>query len=326
MRRCHSRMWAVLVGLTLPTAVSAGLTVPGEMLPLPASGGILKPLPFDQFRLLFGKVIESSLPGKTRHAELLALRDTLADDPVNRSGVLLRLGDVTEAEGVLRQVAPDRRDARSSGNLAIAFFLAGDANTAWEYQREVLTQMPPADTPARRAEVLLRDFFRLRYKEERTEGRVFDRVDKLFPKLLPSDQPFAVGPLADLDPVALDEALALTQQLVFWLPGDTRLFWLLGELYNLKGDLAAAQTILDECDYSRRYAAPALRDHLRAIRDARAALAAQEEAASRYAWLPQGPFAATVAALAGSLVVLLVGWQLWMWKQWLVRKLRRDMP
>ena len=49
------------------------------------------------------------------------------------------------------------------------------------------------------------------------------------------------------------EALATVQQLVLWFPFDVRLYWLLGELYAAKGELKAAQDIMDECANSGRY-------------------------------------------------------------------------
>jgi hypothetical protein len=47
----------------------------------------------------------------------------------------------------------------------------------------------------------------------------------------------------------VDQALAIVQQLLIWLPLDTRLYWQLGELYAVRGqpgDLRAARKIFDE--------------------------------------------------------------------------------
>lgn len=68
------------------------------------------------------------------------------------------------------------------------------------------------------------------------------------------------------------DALAVVQQLLLWFPGDTRLYWLLAELYAAGGDLAAAQAVLDECAWSRQYG------NRKALMDHRAAVAAAVEA------------------------------------------------
>jgi hypothetical protein len=49
------------------------------------------------------------------------------------------------------------------------------------------------------------------------------------------------------------DAIAIVQQLLLWFPTDTRLYWLLGELYAANGELDSAQKILDECAWSRQY-------------------------------------------------------------------------
>lgn len=44
----------------------------------------------------------------------------------------------------------------------------------------------------------------------------------------------------------IDSALQIVQQLLVWLPHDSRLYWQLGELYNAKGDTAAARYIFND--------------------------------------------------------------------------------
>ena len=59
----------------------------------------------------------------------------------------------------------------------------------------------------------------------------------------------AAGEKAKLPNGDIDAALAIVQQLVVWLPMDSRLYWQMGELYNARGgpdDLRAAQSIFDE--------------------------------------------------------------------------------
>jgi len=49
------------------------------------------------------------------------------------------------------------------------------------------------------------------------------------------------------------DAIAIVQQLMLWFPGETRLYWLLAELYAASGDVKSAVAILDECTWGRQY-------------------------------------------------------------------------
>jgi hypothetical protein len=50
------------------------------------------------------------------------------------------------------------------------------------------------------------------------------------------------------------DAIAIVQQLMLWYPGDTRLYWLLAELYAASGQLGPARVIMDEAvSASRQY-------------------------------------------------------------------------
>jgi hypothetical protein len=77
------------------------------------------------------------------------------------------------------------------------------------------------------------------------------------------------------------DAVAVTQQLLMLFPGDTRLYWLLAELYAADGKLDEAQKILDECAWSRQYGnRRALMDHRAALSTA---IAGRDEAIDRAA-------------------------------------------
>jgi hypothetical protein len=68
------------------------------------------------------------------------------------------------------------------------------------------------------------------------------------------------------------DALAIVQQLLLWFPLDTRLYWLLAELYAAADDLDSAAVILEECTWSRAYGnRQVLMDHRVAVRAAVAA-------------------------------------------------------
>ena len=68
------------------------------------------------------------------------------------------------------------------------------------------------------------------------------------------------------------DAIAVVQQLLLWFPSDTRLYWLLAELYAADGKLAEAQSILDEAAWSRQYG------NRKKLMDHRTAVAAAVEA------------------------------------------------
>src|SRR5205085_4989182 len=87
----------------------------------------------------------------------------------------------------------------------------------------------------------------------------FETVDALFDdgKKPPSPVRF-VGESGKFEPGKLargekaklpGNAIEIVQQLLVWLPGDDRLYWLLGELYNAQGgpkNIRAARMIFDE--------------------------------------------------------------------------------
>ncbi len=78
------------------------------------------------------------------------------------------------------------------------------------------------------------------------------------------------------------DAIAVVQQLLLWFPGETRLYWLLAELYAAAGDVKSAVAILDECTWGRQYGnRKVLVGHRQAVRSAADALpqvAAPEDA------------------------------------------------
>jgi hypothetical protein len=65
------------------------------------------------------------------------------------------------------------------------------------------------------------------------------------------------------------DAVAVVQQLILWFPLDTRLYWLLAELYAAENDLDSAIAILDECAWGLGYGnRQLLMDHRNAVRAA----------------------------------------------------------
>jgi hypothetical protein len=136
-------------------------------------------------------------------------------------------------------------------------------------------------------------------------------VDELFPvKFVGPGGQFEPGTIADAERAKLPaDATAVVQQLLLWTPADTRLYWLLGELYNAKGDLAAADSIFEQCVWSRRYDNPALREHRRLVKEA---LAAQAPPPSPPAedWKPTSRQLVLVGGVSGAVLLTLAYFQL----------------
>jgi len=95
-------------------------------------------------------------------------------------------------------------------------------------------------------------------------------VDELFPvKFIGPSGQYEAGKFAEAEKSKLPaDAVAVVQQLLLWAPEDTRLYWLLGELYNARGDLTSADAIFEECVWSRRYNAEPLREHRLIVKEA----------------------------------------------------------
>ena len=201
---------------------------------------------------------------------------------------LLRLGRIDAAMDVL---APRLRDPRPDYFVAIVmghlYAERGDWKTALRYHQEGwLDAQFPSQIPGLNAfqrewwEKLDRDYvphyYRLRLQEaEQRQGKTpaelariaeEEEVLGLFPlpergqarvqplRFVNDKGQYEPGRLADSERAKLPpDALAIVQQMLFWYPGDTRLLWLLGELYAAEGNLDAAFQIFDACTWGRQY-------------------------------------------------------------------------
>jgi hypothetical protein len=122
------------------------------------------------------------------------------------------------------------------------------------------------------------------------------------------------------------DAIAIVQQLLLWLPEDTRLYWLLGELYNAAGDTDAARRILEDCVDNRRFEGHELRAHRQIIRESAPksglllepeveAPAKAPESTPAADWLPDAGKLIAVGGIAAVVIAFLLYLQ--------VRELRR---
>src|SRR5262249_22939295 len=123
----------------------------------------------------------------------------------------------------------------------------------------------------RRAEEYYRDLLNARAAAPSPRGNV--PLDSLFPRVkeLTSPGRFQAG---QMDPEIARElppdALPLVQQLLLWMPNDSRLLWLYAELLNGRGDqdsMTVAEQILTRLVYNG-FSSDVMKEHRTALRQA----------------------------------------------------------
>jgi tetratricopeptide (TPR) repeat protein len=287
----------------------AGLYNAGEPLPGPVvkERGV-QALGFSQFEDVLSSLIAIGVeqaPGSkltdspqrkhylSRAEELQAKARTgrlTLQDRVNWSAYLMRLRKYDEAVQALEPVmAEARQNFMVTTNLATAHQLAGHLDRALVYLQQLKDLWPqtwPGFTKQqlewlRTAEKYHLEIVKLRYREvaQRSPGRApaHETLDDLFHgaqgpvRFVGESGQYEAGKLAKSERAMLPpDALAIVQQLIIWLPDDTRLYWLLGELYNADGDVEAAAKIFDDCVGNvRRFSAPELREHRQIVQEAK---------------------------------------------------------
>jgi tetratricopeptide (TPR) repeat protein len=267
-----------LIGLLTATPVRAGVYLPTEEpILVPVDDGQGRPMPSQQFQNIVFPLVRSlglPLPGKPEGSDetkqYREKRDALlkkgranlsADEIIALSGYQIRLRELAEAELTL---APARQKYRDRfeiyANLAVIQFQTGRFDEALQYQSQTLDLLRTARLPANlprdwliKAERKFRELIRLRRTETVGGDRTAMQIDRLFP-----DDAFA-------QPQARSEAIALVQQLLFWLPDDARLYWQLGRLYQAAEYWPEAGKIYDDLTFLRGFSPPALKDHRREV-------------------------------------------------------------
>jgi len=184
-------------------------------------------------------------------------------DRINLGGCYLRLGGPGNEDRIEKAIAVLTTDARTPADPGNAFLLANLATAlslrqplepqrlqeAMDYLEMAIHLWPPvsAECPDSfllnwflRAEKLQYRLLNLRYREAiRSQGRIQQpavlTVDDLFPVLQKvwARDGYEAGRLKPADAVEIpNEANGLLVQLIYWMPYDNRLFWLLAELQN----------------------------------------------------------------------------------------------
>lgn len=242
-------------------------------------------------------------------------------DQVDLSALYIRLGKYSEAIELLEPLA--RGEGRSHfmvlANLGTVYLLAGQMERAGDYLEQARDAWPtefPGLTPAQLkwyAEVekyQLRLVRSRRLEGARGGGAGGQDVDPLFGerdapvKFVGESGQYEAGTLAAKEKAKLPkDALAIVQQLVLWMPTDTRLYWLQGELLNAQGPsyIEDAFKILDDCGYIRGWHAPLLKEHRHTLQENLPKPApASSDAGS---WLPD----TAKLVMVGGAAVLVIG-------------------
>jgi hypothetical protein len=312
---------AALVGLMVlsPGAGRASLHQPDEpRLSLPSvmmkvAGDrevvVGQELPFDVFELQLVGLINQLNPnlknaqGKNPDRDPVIARIEARRHSPNRSpedtaalaADLLRTGKPDEAEALLVR---DRQGFLPNVTLAHIYAAKGDWHRAYDYLVIANGEDPPAALKGLTAAQLdwqmkinrgpLTRLYKARALESQPGRRPnpqTEDVDPVFPVRFVNDAgKYEPGNLAAAERAKLPaDAVAVVQQMMLWSPTDSRLYWLLAELYAVAGRFEEARKILDVCvSEARQYG------NRRVLRDHRAAIQplAEEQAKKR---TPEAP-------------------------------------
>ncbi len=308
---------ALAVGLTgaLAPVARGGLYPPDEPRPFPVRpDGVAEPLPFPEFQRRLLVLTNVAMPTPLTEdrtsalAKAAALRRTpnpTADQTVSLAVRLLRLRAVDEALNRLQPLARDRRPSFAAMSaLAHVHAARGEWAEAFDNQFAALNDAgfppelagydgPQRDWSAAIEERYVLPYFRLRRQEPARGDVENEDVPPLFPptergkpaapvRFVNDAGQYQPGTLAAAERAKLPaDATAIVQQLVLWFPEDSRLFWLLGELYAADGELGVAQTIFDQLVDSRQFSNRKLvMEHRAAVRTAAEAKAKADEQAA----------------------------------------------
>ncbi|MDY3554839.1 tetratricopeptide repeat protein [Gemmata sp. JC717] len=281
----------VLASLLTRPAARAALHHPDEPMAVPVNAqGVPEPLPFSEFarrRLVLMNAgnpdwpLERPNPNdpqkmvrsdrgvlKDRIDRRLKVPQRTQEENVALAVDLLRFRKADDADGTLA----GRQRQGYLGNVTLAHIAAAQPSPSdpkvldWARAYNLLTianeETPPKSLPGLTPQQLawqlklnngvLLKLFRLRMEEARSRPTPENELpDAIFPVNFAQVADGALVPAerAKLPP----DALATVQQLVLWFPHDTRLYWLLAEVYAARGEFAAAERIMNECVSSLAY-------------------------------------------------------------------------
>lgn len=302
MRAIRTAVAALAVCLLGAGLVRAGVYCPAEPLPWPLPSNLT------HFKDLLGDlravavVVKDERSPHQRYLKRVADLEAkgrsvelTVEDRVNLSAYCIRLTQYEKARQVLEAIPPDQRNFMVWSNLATAKQHLGQLDRAildLEMALAVWPEGPVASfNPAgslgsaqlrqcRLAERHYLKLLKLRNQEAiqavRQPGKAPDGLDDLFGGLrfVGTNDRYQAANLApkEIDKLPPDP-LVIVGYLVLWLPGDDRLYWLLGELCNAAGLFLEADAIMDELSWARRFDNREFREHRKVLKEAKQVLA-----------------------------------------------------
>jgi len=303
--------------------------------PIVQSGGPLA-LPFELFRdqvsdlLRIGDPVQPTklrITVLARRDKLLALGGAATAAELAELGYWQwRLREPDRAlESLSRAKSLDPRSFWPLANLGTLYQAKGDLSEALSHIDAAMAAFPspwPGDPNAgawfRTAEKAQMSLLRARIREmsrrPQSRGQPPADVDALYPvRFVGPSGEYEAGTLADAEKAKLPpDAIAIVQQLLLWFPEDTRLLWLLGELYNATGEIRVAEQVFDECVGSRNFRSPELFEHRRIIKTAVATLPppSQSSGAPAESLLPDVSTLWIAGGIGGAIIIIFVGLQI----------------
>jgi tetratricopeptide (TPR) repeat protein len=279
----------VLGLLTMVPTARAGLYIPAEstVWPLPTKTGEY----LFQLRELLSlvsvekRVQEREFPKRVLEQikKLEARRSDgklSVEDSINLGGYYILQKKYNNAIDVLTPAwEREPKNFMVLANLANAYEGSKEYRRAAAFQDQVLKNWPRRQQGwnaeqlwwYRRAEKYFLTLLELRNREQLTK-QPESTLDALFPRLPFADPrvPYLVG---EIDIKARDrlppDVLPLVEQLLLWLPHDNRLYWMLGELLNARGDVVQALGVFNDLvGIARRFNSDLLMRHRRLLNEA----------------------------------------------------------
>jgi tetratricopeptide (TPR) repeat protein len=209
------------------------------------------------------------------------------DGRINLGAYYIRLGEYPKAIATLEK-AQGSRNFMLRANLATAYELAGIPDRALLYRQLALSSWPTA-YPGwdrvqvnfyRKAEQLHLTLLQLRQEAARQRPNQSGlKLDKLFPRVqfVGPHGAYEAGTISPAQWCEIPyDAGNLVMQLLLWMPFDDGLHWMLGELLNANGDVAAAAAMMKPVVNKQGQdpkkweagAPPELREHYRIVAEA----------------------------------------------------------
>lgn len=333
----------LMSAIAIPAVGFAGIYDPALTIdgPEPTGDGA-RPMPYGQLRNVIVGLMSINVQGTGANKDYIKKRNQINRRDLNDlerldlGACLIRLRQYDDAIDILTPLAGRRGNFMVYANIGTAQMLAGRMDRAASSLEEARDAWPDASSVYSKEQL---DWFRtvekyqlrlvrLRYAESLRpsagRGQEAQKVDDLFAddkspvRYIGESGQYEAGKIAAKEFAKLPrDAVAIVQQLLIWMPYDTRLYWQLGELYNASGNIAAASMIFEDCVWNRRYDAAELRAHRQIVQSAKPKsepLVLEPETPVRQdetppSWLPDTRKLIILGCIAGPIALLLIYFQ-----------------